>query len=329
MTDERHRDPIVVRFWGTRGTLPVAATARHIRAKIANALVVARGEPIETFEDAMKFLDSELDFAAAATYGGATSCVEIECGDDAFFICDMGSGLQELGRDAIRLCRRGRRAKFNFFLSHMHWDHIMGFPSFLPGFDDNATIVIHACHADAENALRRQHEEMSYPVPFEAWAAKISFVLLDPGQEIEVDGLRVTAMRQDHPHDSFGYRFIDPAGRRIVYSTDSEHRIDNMEREDAFTSFFRDADLVICDTMYSLAATSTSKEDWGHSSNVVAIDLCRQARAKRLALFHHDPLHDDEEIQRMHEDSIRYEKLTREGAQLEVLCAYDGLEVVL
>ena len=88
-------------------------------------------------------------------------------------------------------------------------------------------------------------------------------------------------------------------------------------------------DLAICDTMYSLAASDSTQEDRGHSSNVVAIDLCHQARAKRLALFHHDPLHDDEAIQRMHEDSIRYEELTRTGAPLEVLCAYDGLEVPL
>ena len=329
MTDVRRRDPTLVRFWGTRGVLPVSPTAHEIRAKIANALVVARGASIASYDDALKFLDDELDFAAAATYGGATSCVEIECGDDAFFICDMGSGLQQFGRDAMRLCRRGRAAKFNVFLSHMHWDHIMGFPSFLPAFDDNSTIVIHACHPDAEDALRRQQEEMFHSLPFESFAARIDFVTLEPGREVEVDGLRVAAMRQDHPHDSFGYRFIDPAGRRIVYSTDSEHRIDEMGGEDAFTEFFRDADLVICDTMYSLAASDTAKEDRGHSSNVVAIDLCRQAGAKRLALFHHDPIHGDEEIQRMHEDSLRYEKLTREGTPLEVLCAHDGLEVAV
>ena len=322
-------EPTIVRFWGTRGTLPVAATARDIRAKVANALVVARGRAIDSYGDAERFIDEELDFASAATYGGATSCVEIECGDGAFFLCDMGSGLQGFGRDATRLCRRGREPRFNFFLSHMHWDHIMGFPVFQPAFDDNATIVIHACHEDAEAALRRQQEETSYPIPFDAWAARIRFVKLEPGVEIEVDGLRVTPMRQDHPHDSFGYRFADPAGRAIVYSTDGEHRIDNMGREDEVTDFFGDAELVICDTMYSLAATSSSKEDWGHSSNVVAIDLCHRARARRLALFHHDPLLDDEELQRLHEDSIRYEELTREAEALEVLCAYDGLEVVI
>ncbi|WP_235091118.1 MBL fold metallo-hydrolase [Sphingomonas lutea] len=277
----------------------------------------------------MNYIDRELDFAAAATFGGATSCVEIECGDDAFFLCDMGSGLQHFGRDAAALCRRGRRAKFNVFLSHMHWDHIMGFPSFLPAFDDATTIVIHSCHDDAENALRRQHDEVSHPVPFDSLAAQISFVTMIPGQPFEVDGMKVTAMQQDHPHASFGYCFTDSVDRRIVYSTDSEHRIDNMDREDAFAAFFRDAELVICDTMYSLAATNSSQEDWGHSSNIVAIDLCRLAGAKRLALFHHDPFHSDDEIQRMHDDSIRYEELTRVGAPLEVLCAYDGLEIAL
>ena len=321
--------PTLVRFWGTRGTLPVAATAREVRTKIANALVSASGMSFATQDEALRYIDRELDFAAGATFGGATSCVEIECGDGAFFICDMGSGLQQLGRDAMALCRRGREARFNIFLSHMHWDHIMGFPSFLPVMDDTATIVVHSCHDDAEQALRRQHEEMSYPVPFDSLAAQINVVTLSPGQEVEVDGLRVKPMRQDHPHGSFGYRFTDPAERRIVYSTDSEHRIDNMDREDAFAAFFRDADLVICDTMYSLAATNSSKEDWGHSSNVVAIDLCRLAGARRLALFHHDPFLSDDEIQRMHDDSIRYEELTRTEAPLEVLCAYDGLEIAL
>ena len=329
MTDGSSREPTLVRFWGTRGVLPVAATAAEVRGKIANALVVARGTSIATYEEALRFIDGELDFAAAATYGGATSCVEIERGDEAFFVCDMGSGLQAFGRDAMKLCRRGRTAKFNIFLSHMHWDHIMGFPSFLPALDDNSKIVIHACHRDAEEALRRQQEEISCSIPFRSLPAEIRFVTLQPGHDVEVDGLRVTALEQDHPHGSFGYRFVDPAGHRIVYSTDSEHRIDDMAQEDAFTAFFQAADLVICDTMYSLAASNSTKEDRGHSSNLVAIDLCRQAGAKRLALFHHDPFHDDEEIQRMHEDSIRYEKLTRAGAPLEILCAYDGLEISL
>ena len=79
--------------------------------------------------------------------------------------------------------------------------------------------------------------------------------------------------------------------------------------------------------MYSLADSISMKEDWGHSSNIVAIDLCHQARARTLALFHHEPAYGDEAISRMHRESIRYEELTREHDPLAVICAYDGLTV--
>ena len=319
---------LLVRFWGTRGSLPVAAKAETIRAKIANALVAANVHSIGDLAEAEAFIDKELDFAKGATYGGATACVEIESGD-SFFVCDMGSGLREFGLSAMKRCTEGHKRSYNFFQSHLHWDHIMGFPFFVPAFDPTAKIVIHSAHPDAEEALRRQQEEISFPVPFDWLRASIEFVTMVPGEPIEVDGLTVLAEKQQHSHDSYGYRFTDADGRTVVFSTDSEHKADNMKDEAAFIEFFRAADLVICDTMYSLADSVSMKEDWGHSSNIVAVDLCHQAGAKRLALFHHEPTYDDEDIQRMHQESVRYEALTREGSELEVLCAYDGLEIRL
>ena len=92
---------------------------------------------------------------------------------------------------------------------------------------------------------------------------------------------------------------------RTGLATDSEHKLDNMDSEAAFESFFAGADLVICDTMYSLGDTVSLKQDWGHSSNIVAIDLCLAAAAKRLALFHHEPTYSDGDIQRFSSTSIR------------------------
>lgn len=250
-------------------------------------------------------------------------------GDGPYFICDMGSGLREFGLDSMKRNAAGHAMTYNFFQSHLHWDHIMGFPFFAPAFDPEATIRIHAGHPDAETALRRQQEEISFPVPFDWLRASFEFVTLVPGEPIEVDGITVEAKLQHHSHDSYGFRFSDGEGRVVVYSTDSEHKIEKMEVEDAFIDFFRDADLVICDTMYSLADSISMKEDWGHSSNLVAVDLCHEAKAKRLALFHHEPTFDDEDIERMHNETIRYEELTREGPPLEVICSYDGLEVRL
>jgi len=319
---------MIVRFWGTRGSLPVAPNATTIRRKVARALLSADGRQFESAADAERFVAEGLSFAAGSTYGGATSCVELD-GGSSYFICDMGSGLRQFGMDSMRRNSAGHSKTYNFFQSHLHWDHIMGFPFLAPAFDPEATIRIHSGHADAEQALRRQQEEISFPVPFDWLRADVEFVHLTPGRTHEVDGLKVETILQHHSHDSYGYRFTDADGRTVIYSTDSEHKPDNMASEAAFIDFFRDADLVVCDTMYSLADSVSMKEDWGHSSNLVAVDLCHQASAKCLALFHHEPSYEDEDIQKMHEESIRYEELTRNGTSLEVICAYDGLEVRL
>jgi phosphoribosyl 1,2-cyclic phosphodiesterase len=294
-----------------------------------DALLAAKGRSFSDAEDARRFVDEEMSFAAGASYGGATSCVELDASTDSYFICDMGSGLRSFGLDSMRRNSGGHGRVYNVFLSHLHWDHIMGFPFFVPAFDPDSIIRIHAAHADAEEALRRQQEEISFPVPFDWLRARIEFVQLRPGEPYEVDGVRVETTLQKHSHSSYGYRFTNRDGRTMIYSTDSEHKAADMDDEAVFIDFFREADLVVCDTMYSLAESVSMKEDWGHSSNIVAVDLCHEARAKCLALFHHEPAYSDEDIQRMHEETIRYEELTREGAALDVICAYDGLEVRL
>ncbi|MBS0362248.1 MAG: MBL fold metallo-hydrolase, partial [Proteobacteria bacterium] len=221
----------------------------------------------------------------------------------------------------------GHARTYHFFLSHLHWDHIMGFPFFGPAFDPGATIVIHSGHPDAEQGLRRQQEDISFPVPFDWLRANISFQVHEVGEPFDAAGVTVTLIRQHHSHDSFGFHFARD-GRAVIYSTDSEHKVENMDAEAAFEAFFKDADLVICDTMYSLGDTVSLKQDWGHSSNVVAVDLCLAAGAKRLALFHHEPTYSDADIQRMYEETVRYEELVREDRPpLHVICAYDGLEV--
>jgi len=236
-------------------------------------------------------------------------------------------------------------------MSHLHWDHIMGFPFFVPAFDPEVTIRIFGGHDTIEEALRRQQERISFPVPFDFLQARFEFTTLVPGEVTEVAGCRVEVIRQHHDNGSYGYRF-SCNGKSVVYSTDSEHKLEDRESMQQFVGFFRDADLVIMDTMYSLADAVSMKADWGHSSNVVAVDLCHQANARRLAMFHHEPIFDDNAIRhqanarrlamfhhepifddnairKMHLDTIRYEELMRKDSALEVLCAYDGLEVFL
>lgn len=319
---------MLVRFWGTRGSIPKAMRAADIRSKLVEALLAAQGREFEDAAAAGRFVDEELPFPVSGTYGGATSCVEVVGGNGEFLVCDMGSGFREFGIDAARRCEEGSPKVYNIFMSHMHWDHIQGFPFFGPAFDPSVTIRFFGGHDDLEEALRQQQEEISFPVAFDWLNASIEFNKISPGDVVEVGGYKVTSIKQYHSHDSYGYRF-EADGRTLVYSTDSEHKDDHPEGDRIFIDFFRDADLVIFDTMYSLADAMTIKQDWGHSSNVVAVDLCLRAGARRVAMFHHEPIHSDAEIDKVFRETIRYEELARKNQRLEVLCAYDGLEIEL
>ena len=101
------------------------------------------------------------------------------------------------------------------------------------------------------------------------------------------------------------------------------------EATDAMVDFYRQADLVIFDAMYSLADMITIKEDWGHSSNTIGVDLCLRANVKHYCMFHHEPVYDDATLYTVLQDTVRYEEIMREGAPLQVSTAYDGLVIHL
>lgn len=317
---------ISVRFWGTRGSLPAPLTLQQLRKKLSSALVAGAGMNLDTVERANSFVES-LPFHIGGTFGGSSSCVQLSASDNHVVLLDMGSGARLAGQEALRQLA-GRPGEFHIFMSHLHWDHIMGFPFFTPAYIPGHRIHIYGCHEQLENAFRRQQAEPSFPVELSKMASTIEFVRLEPGRSYNIAGYQVRAALQQHPGDAYGYRF-ERNGKCVVYSTDAEHKPENIQDAAAFVELYRDADLVIFDAMYSLADSVSVKEDWGHSSNVVGVELCQQARVKRLALVHHDPTNDDAAVERLCHDALRLEEITRQGARLEVLAAYDGLEIQL
>ena len=319
---------IPVRFWGTRGSLPAPLGHGAVRAKIRDALLAARARALMTPEAIDAFIDRELAFAVSGTFGGNTSCVEIATGGDDYLLCDLGTGVREFGNHIIARHGPARPHSFNVFLSHVHWDHIMGFPFFAPAYIAGNHIRIHGGHKNLREAMQRQQSAPSFPVPFESLGATIEFVELEPGIEYQIAGFSVTAIKQFHEGDSYGYRF-SRGDKTIVYSTDCEHKASVLDASYPFVEFFRNADLLIFDSMYSLAEAVSVKEDWGHSSNIIAVELAQLARVKRLVLFHHEPAYDDSRIERVLGETIRYEEISRDGHQVEVISAYDGLELTV
>ena len=317
-----------VRFWGTRGSLPVALTASGVRRKVVAALRAASGHRFASEEELEAYVDT-LGMSVAGTYGGHSPCVEIETGGAEYVLCDLGSGVRPFGQKVI--ARHGAAAPqtYHVFMSHVHWDHIMGFPLFTPSYIRGNRIVIYGAHPGLEEAFRRQHGAPSFPVDFSALPSRIEFVHLEPGRNYEIAGLNVLLMLQRHGGDSYGYRFWS-AGKSVVYSTDSEHALTDLDETANFVEFFRGADVVIFDAMYSLADAISVKADWGHSSNIVGVELCQMAEARQLCLFHHEPVHADEAIERLLTETRRFEEITRgDRKPLLVTAAYDGMEIAL
>jgi len=316
-----------VRFWGTRGSIPVALTAADVRDKLAQALVQASGRTFASYEEAHAYATAELDFSLTHTFGGHTPCVEIEAPGDQYYVCDMGSGARPFGVHV--LARQARKpATVNIFQSHVHWDHIMGFPFFGPAYVPGTKIRIHGCHDVLEQAFRLQQSPPCFPVEWEQLGASIEFVKLHPDKPHKVGAVTVTPHLQLHGGDSYGYRF-EHGDKAVVYSTDSEHKLENRAEAEAFANFFRNADVVIFDAMYALAEAISVKADWGHSSNIVGVELCQMAHAKHLVLFHHEPANNDATLEGLLKEARRFEELTRGDQALKVSAAYDGLEIDL
>jgi phosphoribosyl 1,2-cyclic phosphodiesterase len=314
-----------VRFWGTRGSIPVALTSADIRRKIESAVTLAIAKGIDTPDKLRAFIDNDLDFSISQTYGGHSPCVEIESGTAEYLICDMGSGARALGARIMAAAKSGP-VVVNVLMSHVHWDHIMGFPFFAPAYVPGTHIRILGCHDVLEKAFRLQQSAPCFPVDFSRLSATIEFVKLDPGKTVDIAGCKVTPKLQRHTGDSYGYRF-EREGKSVVYSTDSEHKLEDPAETEAFVEFFRNADLVIFDAMYSLLDAVSVKEDWGHSSNIVGVELAQLANVRHLCMFHHEPAFTDERIQSVLNETMRFEELTRGKRALTISAAYDGMEI--
>ena len=187
-----------VRFWGTRGSVPTAMPNDDMRSRVvqvAQAVLDSGSKDVEAIVDSMPF-------HLRGTYGGESSCVQIETGGDEYVVCDMGSGARRLALDCLGRHGPGNPQIYNIFQSHVHWDHIMGMPFFVPAYIPGNKIRIHGCHDVLEHAYRRQQADPSFPVHFDFLASDIEFVQLEPERTYEIGGVTVTPFRQLHAGDS-------------------------------------------------------------------------------------------------------------------------------
>jgi CheY-like chemotaxis protein/phosphoribosyl 1,2-cyclic phosphodiesterase len=275
-------------------------------------------------------------------YGGNTSCVEVRTADGTLIILDCGTGAHGLGQ--VLATAGPQPIRGHLLITHTHWDHIQGFPFFAPLFVPGNVWDIYApggLGRRLEETLAGQMEYAYFPVTLEQLGATIHYHDLVEGI-FDLGDVQVTARYLNHPGLTLGYR-LQAGGAIVIYATDHEpHALPQLEASSASSAdsqvlsvhredqghieFLRAADLVIHDAQYT-AAEYPHKVGWGHSPMEYAVDVALAAGVKRLALFHHDPMHDDDTLDRLVE-ACRRRVAACHGA-LEVFAAAEGLVIEL
>lgn len=222
-------------------------------------------------------------------YGGNTSCVEVRCGD-RLLIFDAGTGAKPFGKE---LAAAGA-VDADYFFSHTHFDHIVGIPFFLPAYIPKNRLEMWAGHLKPahtmEQILRLAMTDPLFPVPLDVLQAQITFHDFEAGETLDPrPGIRVRTAPLNHPNGATGYR-VEYDGKAACYVTDTEHTIGTLDAN--ILSLIEGADVMIYDSTYTDEEFDTYV-GWGHSTWQEGVRLCQEAGVGTLAIFHHDPDHDD------------------------------------
>jgi phosphoribosyl 1,2-cyclic phosphodiesterase len=308
---------MLIRFWGVRGSLATPISQVHLREKLRHLLMGATAEDLASSEAIEDYIDQS---PHGFSYGGNTSCIEVQAGD-ATFVLDAGTGIRGLGASLMQ-DGRGKTGELHCLFTHFHWDHICGFPFFAPIYVPDRLIRVWSGRSDAEQLLAGQMGKAYFPVKWPTVPADIRCTQLDHQQTHQLGDATVRLLPLIHPDKAFGYR-IEHGGRAVCYLTDTEVSKDPNRLEQLYTEFVTGADVVIVDAMYGFLQYH-EHVNFGHSTVFNWIDFFRETNIGELVIFHHDPMASDPDISGLCEAGTRYRNLVAPKAQWALSAAREG-----
>ncbi|MBW1999577.1 MAG: MBL fold metallo-hydrolase [Deltaproteobacteria bacterium] len=279
-----------IKFWGTRGSIPVPGR--------------------DTIE-----------------YGGNTTCLEITLGGGKKLIVDAGTGIRALGYE---LMKEGGAVDLYLLITHIHWDHIIGFPFFQPLYDPSTRIKIDGyptCMRGLRSTFDTKMGDGFFPIKFDDLRAEVEYMDNISRGQMELEDITIESIPLQHPQGGYGFRFRED-GRTLVFITDNELTREPWSGRSirGYVEFCKEADILIHDAQY-LPSEIKQRKGWGHSDYEAALMLAHEAGVKKLILFHHDPSRTDSDVAAIQETC--QETATQKNLSLTVEAAKENSELAL
>jgi len=314
---------MLIRFWGVRGSLPSPILPADVKAKICSILEQIVPDDIASAESKERFL-AGLPPWLYGTVGGNSLCVSVDIeGFGEPFVFDCGSGIRPMG-----IAYNGADpapSQYHLFFSHFHWDHILGFPFFNPAYNPSVTLDFYAPKPGLEEGLRTMMSEPHFPIRLENMMSQKKFHLMET--PLSIGAATVAFKKMNHPGDSFSYA-LNHNGKRFIYATDVELTPADFEPNEENTVFFKDADLIVLDSQYTLGE-AIEKYNWGHTAFSMAVEFAVNWGIKHLVLFHHEPTYDDQKLYGILQSARWYLQRMDAVNKIEISLAVEGLEISL
>ena len=245
-----------IKFWGTRGSTPVPGKDTII-------------------------------------YGGNTTCVEINLKDGKKVVIDAGTGIRSLGNEYES---HSEPVDIYLLMTHIHWDHILGFPFFFPIYKSSTKIQVDG-YSQGVKGLRYSFDNKMgdgfFPIRFEELKSSIAFSDTLTKGHLELDSTRIDSIPLRHPQGGLGFRFRED-DKTLVFLTDNELDLKGKSLG-RYVQFCQAADILIHDSQF-IPEEVSSHTGWGHTDYQSAIHLALEAGVKKLILFHHAPERKDSDL---------------------------------